>query len=387
MIWGSRIRPTRRPGCAARNLRGARDLGAAAVLGFGVTLWLHGLRAASLTGGDLWSGRYAHIIRDGALAIPIAFLALRIGAWLAERWRVAAPSHPALTAIALSLLLVVAAGPHKVLDRAIEGTTHAHVFHGQPRTPGVDRAGWITSVVLQGSEDALLCYIAALPLMLFCLAVLPEKDRNSRRRTDTAPVRARPPSARFILSTTMAWALIGVGAAALGLAAGPVVHRDRAAALAHEPLVTEVTVARVIDAGELRVTLESAKWVRQPQPVASNRRAGRSTDPIGGSDRLYLEVTIENPGSVLHTVGRAAFRMLAKDGAGWAPLADDFPAILLNPGEKLGTSLVFELPPAAAHLELAASAGSAEARIPITDDDLGGVFGTLCRALSKSWDG
>ena len=185
----------------------------------------------------------------------------------------------------------------------------------------------------------------------------------------------------------MAWALIGLGAAALGLAAGPVVHHGRAAALAHEPLVTEVTVARVIEAGELRVTLESAKWVRQPRAVASNRRAGRSTDPIGGSDRVYLEVTIENPGSVLHTFGRAAFRMLAKDGTGWAPLADDFPAILLSPGEKLGTSLVFELPSAAAHLELAASAGSGEARIPITDDDLGGVFGTLCRALSKSWGG
>src|SRR5437899_1651317 len=103
MIWGPLIRRTRRPRYAAGRLRGARDLGAAAVLGFGVTLWLHGLHAPGVIGGDIWAGGCAHIIRDGALAFPMAFLAVRIGARSAERWRMTAPSHAALTAIALSL--------------------------------------------------------------------------------------------------------------------------------------------------------------------------------------------------------------------------------------------------------------------------------------------
>jgi hypothetical protein len=387
MIWGPLIRRTRRPRYAAGKLRGARDFGSAAVLGFGVTLWLYGLHAAGLTGGDLWSGSYAHIIRDCALAFPMAFLAVRIGARLAERWRLATPSSAALTAIAFLLVLLLAAVPHTLLDRAFEGTTHAHAFHGEPRTRSFDGAGWMMRVALQGSVDALRGYIAALPLMLLSLAVLPGRNQNSRVGTDTAPARARSTSAKFMLSATMAWAVIGVAAAALSFVSGQDVHHNRQGALAHAPLVTDVTVARVIDADELRVSLERAKWVRQTRPTELRRRAYGSADPIGGSDRIYPEVTIENQGSVPLSLGRAEFRMLAQDGNVWAPLADDFPAILLSPGEKLGTSLVFELPLDAAHLELVSSAGSAEARIPIADDGLGGLFSALCRALSKSWDG
>jgi hypothetical protein len=79
--------------------------------------------------------------------------------------------------------------------------------------------------------------------------------------------------------------------------------------------------------------------------------------------------------------------MLGPNGASWAPLADDFPDIVLGPAEKLATRLVFEVPPQAAQLEFVSTEGVAEARIPIGDDSVGGLFGALCRALSNRWRG
>ncbi len=75
--------------------------------------------------------------------------------------------------------------------------------------------------------------------------------------------------------------------------------------------------------------------------------------------------------------------MLASNGASWAPLADDFPEILLGPTEKLTTRFIFEVPPQAAQLQFVSTEGAAEARISIGDDSVGGLFGAWCRALSK----
>ena len=104
-------------------------------------------------------------------------------------------------------------------------------------------------------------------------------------------------------------------------------------------------------------------------------------------DRIYLEVEIENLTRSTRNVGRGEFQMRARDGVTWAPLADDFPAVPLGPGETFTTWLVFELPPQSAQLDLVVSAGADRARIPIGDDWLGGIFGALCRALSKPWKG
>jgi len=103
------------------------------------------------------------------------------------------------------------------------------------------------------------------------------------------------------------------------------------------------------------------------------------------ADRIYVEVTLENTGDRLRGVGRGVFRVVAPDGAGWGPLADDFPEILLGPRETLTTRLIFEVPPQATQLAFMSTAGPAAKRIPIGDESIGGLLGTLCRALVKSW--
>jgi hypothetical protein len=151
--------------------------------------------------------------------------------------------------------------------------------------------------------------------------------------------------------------------------------------------VSDVTARVSVDAGDLRIALQSAKWVRQPRLAEPFGVASAGTVAAGDPDRIYLEISLVNLGSLPRNVGRGEFRMLARDGTGWAPLADDFPAILLGPGETLTTRLIFEVPAQAARLELVSSAAAAEARIPIADDDFGGLFGALCRSLTRSWNG
>jgi hypothetical protein len=181
--------------------------------------------------------------------------------------------------------------------------------------------------------------------------------------------------------------MIGAAIVALGVISGKKPHGEPHGSSAHAPIVSDVTAGTSVDAGDLRITLRSAKWVRQP-PLTEPRSAARAgTDAANDLDRIYLEVSIQNFGTWLRGVWRGEFRMLARDGTGWAPLADDFPAMLLSPGEALTTRLIFEVPPQAARLELVWLGGAAEARIPIADDDYGGFFGALCRTLSKPWNG
>src|SRR5438105_15218236 len=89
----------------------------------------------------------------------------------------------------------------------------------------------------------------ALPLMLLSLAALSGEHHRSPTRTATAPASIRSSPAGFLMSTAIAWAIILVDVAVLSFAAERDVHRGREGALAHVPLVTNVAVARVIDAG------------------------------------------------------------------------------------------------------------------------------------------
>ena len=150
-------------------------------------------------------------------------------------------------------------------------------------------------------------------------------------------------------------------------------------------MITDVIEGAGIDVDQVRVTVRSAKWVRQPRlidPLGAPRTDAARTS---ASDRVHLEIMVENFGAVQRAIGRNEFRIVAQDGMGWAPLADDFPAIVLSPGEQLTTKLVFEIPASTARLALLSLSGGDAARIPIADDDLGGLFGALCRALAGSW--
>ena len=152
-------------------------------------------------------------------------------------------------------------------------------------------------------------------------------------------------------------------------------------------MVTTVPVGTGFEVDHLRVAVQSAQWVRQPPPTEPITARGAEINATTGPDRLYLELTLENVAVSPLNVGRAEFRVAAANGASWAPLADDFPDIVLAPAEKLTTRLVFEVPPQSARLDLVSTAGAGEVRLPIGDDSVGGLFGALCRAWSKPWNG
>jgi hypothetical protein len=343
----------------------------AVVLSFGVVFWLHGLHAAGVIDTDIWAGGFPHWVRDGLLALPLALVSTAGGIWLAQCCEIRAPSavgrfgEAALVAVLFATLLVPAAAPHQYLDRFFDGALHAHAFHGQSRAEVADRAGGLTPVGLQALRDAFLGYIAALPLVFLSLVAQSGGEPNSRR--------ASPTRARCIMPAAIALWLLAASGAALNVGAGAALHGQGVSA--HARFVTGVTIGAGIDADDLRVAVQSAKWVRQSAPPEPNG------DAAADSDRVYLEVTLENLGASPRSIRRADFRVLAKDGMSWGPLADNFPVILLEPGEKLTTWLVFELPPQAAHLDLVSTAAN-EARIPIADDTLGELFRALCRALA-----
>jgi hypothetical protein len=358
-----------------RHRIGAGGLGMAAMLSLGVAAWSHGLRAVGLIGGDIWVGGFAHTFRDGLLAFPFAVIAVAVGIRSVRRRQTGAASaygllcRAALVTLVFALLLVPAAGLHHLVDRALDGAAHAHAYHGQVRAAVVVRFQGLSPALQQGLRDAFLASVVGLPLALFGLTLRFGTEQN------------RP----LALTATVAFTLpaLVLGAVGVGLASPDGLGKGRHTLSGHAPLVTSVIAGTPVEAGDLRIAVQSAKWVRHPR-IAEPDRAARTVVDL---DRLYLEIKIDNLSGAPNSVGRSEFQMRARDGTVWTPLADDFPAILLDPGESMNTWLVFEVPPEAAHLELVSSAGAQEARIPIDDDFLGGILGELCRVLAKPWKG
>jgi hypothetical protein len=288
-------------------------------------------------------------------------------------------ARAALIAGILALFLAAASGTHEILDRAF-GTVPAHLFHGQSRGSEGGRVGDIMSA---GLLEAFLGYLVALPLVFFGLALLRGKNRDGRMRPSAVHPGPRSLSPRSLVPIAVAFALVAASIAASAFTLSKRLHRDPPAVQDHAQMVTRVPVEMGFEVNDLRVTVQAAQWVRQPRSTAVAEPIPAKT--ASNPDRIYLEVTFENTGALLRSVGRGEFRMRASDGATWAPLADDFPEILLSPAETLGTRLIFEVPPQAGQLAFVSTAGAAEARIPIGDDSVGGIFGALCRALAKPW--
>src|SRR5437667_2696827 len=139
MIQGFRIRRLPVADKPTGGFRGVQLVAAAALLSFGVILWMHGLHSAGLTGLNSWAGALPQIVRNGVLAFPLALAAAVLGGWLAVHAGSEARSargvltEAALTALVFALLLAVTTEPHKILDRAIDSAVRAHAFHGQSR--------------------------------------------------------------------------------------------------------------------------------------------------------------------------------------------------------------------------------------------------------------
>jgi hypothetical protein len=343
------------------------------MLSLGIVVCLYGLDAAGLVDGDAWSGSLAHLLTNTLLVFPLAVAAIFISERLTRQWQPATVSawtllaRAALISFVLALLLGATASLHVYLDQAL-GYGPVHSFHGQPRGSG---SGWLVPALLRGPADALLGYAAALPLSFLYLAyqsrcrVLPEKTGLAKFAVSAA-------IGAIVLATSVA----GVVASKLSNSA----H----ARAAHAAAITNVSVGLPIRTGDFEVAVKSARWVRQHQEEAL--LPGRPA-PAPLPDRIYLEIELRNLTVSERSIGRAAFALRAPDGRTWPPLAEDFPEILLDPEEVLATWFIFEVPAAAAGLELVSAAQPDKARIAIGDDALGGIFGALCRVLAKPWNG
>jgi hypothetical protein len=368
---GTLDRPPRRqdpPG----TLRDASVLGLTALLAVGATTWVYGLHAAASVHADTWAGHLTHVIRDTLLAFPIALLAVGIGRWLAERWGMDGPSvgallaQAALISVTFTLFLVPAVGLHQQFDRALDGPAHA--FHGQQPSGGSAGAGGILHHTLHGLHDALVGQAAALPLMLLGLALPARRRGHGGASAKALRVRPRTAPVRFIVPAASALALLGVGLAGRSVVRGEADH-DRVALIAHSPVVTNIAVGAGTEADGLRLMVHSALWMRQPR--ATEPRAPLPANTTPEPDRVYVNVTVENLEGRPRTFGRQEFRLVSRDGNAWAPLADDFPAILLEPQGRLTTRLIFEVPERAARLQFVWTTERQEASIPLGDDPLG----------------
>jgi hypothetical protein len=388
MIRGLRL-PLAAPNPEAINNREeTRTPQLAALLSLGVISCLYVLRAVGVVSTG-WAASLGHLLSDVLLIFPLAFAAIRVGQWLARRLGIAEESasglfaRAALIAGIFALFLAAASGLHQVLDRAF-GTTPTHAFHGQSRSVESDWAVDIASIARRGIREAILGYLAALPLMFVGLALLSGKNRDGPINAERPDSRAQAARAGSVVPTAIALAVAAAGVVGLTLTSDKPIHRDRRGLIEHAQMVTRIPVGIDFEVHGVHVTVQSAQWVRQPPPAVEPIAAPRAgNDTAGAFDRIYLEVTFENVAASLRSVGRGEFRMLAANGASWAPLADDFPDILLGPAEKLTTRFIFEVPPQTAQLEFVPTDGAAEARIPIGDDIVGGLFGEVCRALSK----
>jgi hypothetical protein len=319
------------------------------------------------------------------LTFPLAFVAIKVSLWSTLWRRTAQQSMPELFARAaliagiFVLFLVAVSGTHEILDRTF-GAVPTHVFHGQSRGSEGGRVGDFIST---GLLHAFVGYLVALPLVFLGLASLRGKNRDGRTRPSAVHSGPCSLSARSLVPIVVASALVGGGIGASAFTLSKRVHRNAQAVQDHAQMVTRVSVETGFEVNDLRVTVQAAQWVRQPRSAAVAGPIPAKTE--SNPDRIYLEVRFENTGALPRRVGRGEFRMRASDGVTWAPLADDFPEILLSPAETLATRLIFEVPPQAGQLAFVSAEGAAEAQIPIGDDSVGGIFGALCRALSKPW--
>jgi hypothetical protein len=136
------------------------------------------------------------------------------------------------------------------------------------------------------------------------------------------------------------------------------------APVGRRPVISLVPAGAAAQAGDLRFTPRTVKWVRHPHPPVLDARAA-APPAAAEPHRLSVEFTIANLGSGTRAFGRRDIRLQAPDGRAWSPVADDFPAIVLEPQEAVTSMLIFEMPGPAPGLQLVWAHGGREIGIPV----------------------
>src|SRR5262249_28866674 len=126
---------------------------AAFVLAFGVVLWEHLYHTLYLGYSDTVAGHATHVLRDAALAMPLAMAAIVGGLWLTRG--LSRPAQALGVSLLLGLLLVPAAGVHDRIDSVLVTAGHQH------------EEGTGLLQLSHGVADAFIAMAVAPPLALF----------------------------------------------------------------------------------------------------------------------------------------------------------------------------------------------------------------------------
>jgi hypothetical protein len=344
----------------------------ASLLTLGVIPWLYAVHAVVLGEADTWAGHIAHAIRDSLLAFPLTVLAVGVGGWIARRWGIGRDSaldrlgQAALITLAFALCLAPSVGVHEYLDRWLDGGA-TKAFQGHGFRSDLEGASDVLGLILHSLRDTLMGLAAAFPVTLLGLTLMPGRQ-SSRRMVGGLPSANWASPARLAIPTVGALVVLGMGVTALTLTLRGEADPGHTLA-AHPVLVTSIPTSAVAEVGGLRITTLSAKWVSQVPEGRKGIAQPVSLTPGELPDRLYLEFTVRNIGDQTRTFGRREVRLLAPSGTAWAPLADDFPDILLGPRDSLTTMLIFEVPAPEPGLRIAWARGRQEVRVPIATTD------------------
>ena len=181
--------------------KGRRLLLPAFILAFGVVLWEHLYHTLYLGYSETLAGHATHVLRDTALAVPLAAGALAAGLWLTRGLSRAGQAIG--VSLMLGLLLVPATGVHDRLDSVLVTAGHHH------------EEGTGLLQLSHGLSDALIAMTVAPPLLLFVLWLL------SR---DSSGVAGRAIRTRMVtnLAAAMLLAVFAIGGASadqMGVAA------------------------------------------------------------------------------------------------------------------------------------------------------------------------
>src|SRR5262245_46362254 len=154
--------------------RGSVLLLPASVLAFGVVGWEHLYHTLFLGHSDTVAGHAEHVLRDTALAVPLALVALVGGGWLTRRLSLTAQAVG--ISLVLGLMLVPATGVHDSIDAALVTAGHHHA----------EGSGLFQ--LSHGLSDALVGMVVSPPLALFVLWLQKPPTLGGSLANHTRPV-------------------------------------------------------------------------------------------------------------------------------------------------------------------------------------------------------
>ena len=168
-------------------------LGLASVLAFGTIAWQHLVHSWTTGASVPLAGHLSHALRDGALAWPLAVLAvvagLRLFHWmdLGERGIVGLVARTTLITVGFAALMVPAVVGHALIDAGLRGGSAAALAMAASISANLGR------FLDYSVREALISLVAAMPLTLMGLVVSdasPSSPRHRRWSRRLAPAAA-----------------------------------------------------------------------------------------------------------------------------------------------------------------------------------------------------